>query len=188
MSCDKNEDRHGDAYADYAFRPPSVWVRISGQTFKVKRMNIRKISAVVVVAVIGTWSADAASTNDGMSPAGPQFTNFKDGETVSNPVIVRFTSTGATMRHSMGHTATTMPLGHLHLIVDAPLPPAGQMVPMDSRHIHFSHGESQATLHLVPGEHSLQLVLAGADHHVGNPPVASAKIIIHVISATGAAK
>jgi hypothetical protein len=88
----------------------------------------------------------------------------------------------------MGHTATTTPLGHLHLIIDAPLPPAGQMVPMDSRHIHFSHGESQATLHLVPGDHSLQLVLAGADHHVGNPPVASAKIIIHVISAIGAAK
>ena len=92
------------------------------------------------------------------------------------------------MGHKMGHTATTMLPGHLHLIIDAPLPPAGQMVPMDSRHIHFSHGESQATLHLVPGDHSLQLVLAGADHHVGNPPVASAKIIIHVISATGAAK
>ena len=150
-------------------------------------MNIRVIAALVVV-VIGAWSTDVASNTGESSRAGPQFTNFKDGDTVSNPVVVRFTSTGATMRHSMGHTATTMPLGHLHLIIDAPLPPAGQMVPMDSRHIHLSHGESQATLHLVPGDHSLQLVLAGADHHVGNPLVASAKIIIHVISATGAAK
>ena len=150
-------------------------------------MNIRIIAALVVV-VIGPWSTDATSNTDESSRAGPQFTNVKDGDTVSNPVVVRFTSTGATMRHSMGHTATAMPLGHLHLIIDAPLPPAGQMVPMDSRHIHFSHGESQATLHLVPGDHSLQLVLAGADHHVGNPPVASAKIIIHVISAIGAAK
>ena len=150
-------------------------------------MNIRVIAALVVV-VIGAWSTDAASNTDESSRTGPQFTNFKDGDTVSNPVVVRFTSTGATMRHSMGHTATTMPLGHLHLIIDAPLPPAGQMVPMDSRHIHFSHGESQATLHLVPGDHSLQLVLAGADHHVGNPPITSAKIIIHVVSATGAAK
>ena len=150
-------------------------------------MNIRIIAALVMV-VIGAWSTDAASNTDESSRTGPQFTNFKDGDTVSNPVVVRFTSTGATMRHNMGHTATTIPLGHLHLIIDAPLPPAGQMVPMDSRHIHFSHGESQATLHLVPGDHSLQLVLAGADHHVGNPPVASAKIIIHVISATGAAK
>ena len=152
-------------------------------------MNIRsKIAVVVVVAVIGTWSADAASTNDGRSPAGPQFTNFKDGDTVSNPVIVRFTSAGATMRDNMGHTTTAMPLGHLHLIIDAPVPAAGQMVPMDSRHIHLLHGETQATLHLLPGDHTLQLVLAGADHHVGNPPITSAKIIIHVVSATGAAK
>jgi hypothetical protein len=149
-------------------------------------MNIRKIAAVVVMAAIGTWSADAASTNDGRSPAGPQFTNFKDGDAVSNPVIVRFTSAGVTMRHNMGHMATTV--GHLHLIIDAPLPAAGQMVPMDSRHIHLLHGETQATLHLMPGDHSLQLVLAGADHHVGNPPITSAKIIIHVVSAIGAAK
>ena len=145
MSCDRNEDRHADDYADYAFRLPSVWVRNSGQTLRLNRMNIRKIAAVVVMAVIGTWSADAASTNDGRSPAGPQFTNFKDGDTVSNPVIVRFTSAGATMRHNMGHTATTMPLGHLHLIIDAPVPAAGQMVPMDSRHIHLLHGEPRCT-------------------------------------------
>jgi len=151
-------------------------------------MNIRKIAAVVVMAVIGTGSVDAASTNDAMPPSGPQFTNFKDGDTVRNPVIVRFTSAGATLRHNMGHTATTMPLGHLHLIIDAPLPAAGQMVPMDSRHIHLLHGETQATLHLLPADHSLQLVLAGADHHVGNPPITSAKIIIHVVSAIGAAK
>jgi hypothetical protein len=151
-------------------------------------MNIRKIAAVVVMAVIGTGSVDAASTNDAMPPSGPQFTNFKDGDTVRNPVIVRFTSAGATLRHNMGHTATTMPLGHLHLIIDAPRPAAGQMVPMDSRHIHLLHGETQATLHLLPGDHSLQLVLAGADHHVGNPPITSAKIIIHVVSAIGAAK
>jgi hypothetical protein len=151
-------------------------------------MNIRKIAAVVVMTVIGTWSTDAASNTDESSRAGPQFTNFKDGDTVSNPVVVRFTSTGATMRHSMGHTATTMPLGHLHLIIDAPVPAAGQMVPMDSRHIHLLHGDTQATLHLLPGDHTLQLVLAGADHHVGNPPITSAKIIIHVVSATGAAK
>jgi Domain of unknown function (DUF4399) len=151
-------------------------------------MYIRKIAAIVVMTVIGTWSADAASTNDGRSPGGPQFTNLKDGDAVSNPVIVRFTSAGATMRDNMGHTATTMPLGHLHLIIDAPVPAAGQMVPMDSRHIHLLHGETQATLHLLPGDHTLQLVLAGADHHVGNPPITSAKIIIHVVSATGAAK
>jgi len=140
------------------------------------------------MAVIGTGSVDAASTNDAMPPSGPQFTNFKDGDTVRNPVIVRFTSAGATMRDNMGHTTTTMPLGHLHLIIDAPVPAAGQMVPMDSRHIHLLHGETQAALHLLPGDHTLQLVLAGADHHVGNPPITSAKIIIHVVSATGAAK
>lgn len=169
--------------------PPIVGLgKNSGQTLRLNRMNIRKIAAVVVMVVIGIWSTDAASTNDGTAPAEPQFTNLKDGDTVSNPVIVRFTSAGTTMGHNMGHTATTMALGHLHLIIDAPLPAAGQMVPMNNRYIHLLHGETPATLHLLPGDHTLQLVLAGADHHVGNPPITSAKIIIHVVSATGAAQ
>src|SRR5437879_6656305 len=116
-------------------------------------MNIRKIAAFVVMAVIGTGSVDAASKNDAMSPSGAQFTNFKDGDTVRNPVIVRFTSAGATLRHNMGHTATTMPLGHLHVIIDSPLPAAGQMLPMHSPHIHLSHAGTQATLHLLPRDH-----------------------------------
>jgi hypothetical protein len=149
---------------------------------------MRKLAVIVAIALMVASSASAAATSDAKSHAPPQFTNLKNGDTVSNPVIVQFTSPAPTMVHGMGNMATGMPMGHPHLIVDTPLPAADQMMPMDSRHIHLMHGETQTTLHLSPGDHSLQLVLAGANHHVDNPPNASVKIIIHVISATGTAK
>src|SRR5262249_51130328 len=53
---------------------------------------------------------------------------------------------------------------HLHLIVDAPLPETGVMVPMDENHIHLMHGETKTMLKLAPGNHTLQLIVGGADH------------------------
>jgi hypothetical protein len=151
-------------------------------------MSVRKLPVIVAMSLIIASSASAVATSDAKSPAPPQFTNLKNDDSVSNPVIVQFTWPAATMAHGMDNMTTAMRMGHPHLIVDAPLPAAGQMMPMDSRHIHLMHGETQTTLHLSPGDHSLQLVLAGANHHVGNPPIASVKIIIHVSSATGTAK
>jgi hypothetical protein len=54
--------------------------------------------------------------------------------------------------------------GHLHLIVDSPLPNVGTMVPMDEKHIHLMHGETKAVVTLVPGKHTFQLIVGGEDH------------------------
>lgn len=54
--------------------------------------------------------------------------------------------------------------GHLHLIVDSPLPKFGTMVPMDEKHIHLMHGETKTVVTLVPGKHTLQLIVGGDDH------------------------
>src|ERR1700688_654185 len=54
--------------------------------------------------------------------------------------------------------------GHLHLIVDSPLPKFGMMVPMDEKHIHLMHGETKTVVPLVPGKHTLQLIVGGEDH------------------------
>ncbi len=54
--------------------------------------------------------------------------------------------------------------GHLHLIVDSLLPKVGMMVPMDKKHIHLMHGETKTAVTLVPGKHTLQLIVGGEDH------------------------
>ena len=58
---------------------------------------------------------------------------------------------------------------HTHLIIDSPLPAAGEMIPMDPKHVHLMHGETQSILRLSPGDHTLQLVVGGADHKITMP-------------------
>jgi hypothetical protein len=70
--------------------------------------------------------------------------------------------------------------GHHHLLIDVDLPPAGQEIPSDRNHLHFGAGETETTIELPPGKHTLQLLM-GDEHHVPHtPPVASQKITITV--------
>ncbi len=56
--------------------------------------------------------------------------------------------------------------GHLHLIIDAPLPSAGARIPMDAKHLHLMHGETSKTIQLSPGQHTIQLIAGSAGHTV----------------------
>ena len=70
--------------------------------------------------------------------------------------------------------------GHHHLLIDSALPPMDQEIPSDRNHLHFGAGETETTVELPPGRHTLQLLL-GDDHHVPhNPPVVSKKVTINV--------
>jgi hypothetical protein len=46
--------------------------------------------------------------------------------------------------------------------------------------MHFGGGQTQTTLHLEPGTHTLQLELGDANHVPFAPPLVSEKITIHV--------
>ncbi len=70
--------------------------------------------------------------------------------------------------------------GHHHLILDAPLPPLNQEIPADKNHLHFGAGQTEVRLELPPGEHTLQLLFADANHIPHNPPVYSEKVTITV--------
>jgi hypothetical protein len=70
--------------------------------------------------------------------------------------------------------------GHHHLIIDSELPPVDQPVPKDARHIHFGGGQTEVTLELTPGTHTLQLLLGDHLHVPHNPPVTSERITITV--------
>jgi len=101
----------------------------------------------------------------------------KDGETVSSPVTVRFGLTGMGVAPAGVGTVAT---GHHHLIVDAPLPPLDAPLPKDDKHIHFGGGQTETTLELAPGKHTLQMVLGDKDHVPHDPPLVSEPITITV--------
>jgi hypothetical protein len=60
------------------------------------------------------------------------------------------------------------------------LPPAGQPIPKDDNHLHFGGGQTETTLKLKPGTHTLQLELGDENHVPFDPPLVSKRITIHV--------
>ena len=49
--------------------------------------------------------------------------------------------------------------GHHHLLIDAELPPLDKPIPNDENHLHFGAGQTEATVTLPKGRHTLQLLL-----------------------------
>lgn len=70
--------------------------------------------------------------------------------------------------------------GHHHILVNVPVPPAGEPIPHDRNHLHYGLGQTETMLDLPPGRHTLQLVMGDADHVVHDPPVISRRITITV--------
>jgi hypothetical protein len=71
--------------------------------------------------------------------------------------------------------------GHHHMLIDADLPPLDEPIPNDFNHLHFGAGQTEATLTLKGGEHTLQLLLGDKDHVPHTPPVLSPRIKVRVV-------
>ena len=102
-----------------------------------------------------------------------------DGATVKGPVVVRFGLKGMGIAPAGIQMENT---GHHHLFVDSDLPtdmskPIGMI---DNKIIHYGKGQTEATLTLPPGKHTLQLLFADYLHVPHTEPVASKKITITV--------
>ena len=100
-----------------------------------------------------------------------------DNATVTGPVTVRFGLKG------MGVAPAGIQLpdtGHHHLLIDADLPPLDKPIPADANHVHFGKGQTETTLTLAPGKHTLQLILGDHLHIPHQPAVVSQKITITV--------
>jgi len=70
--------------------------------------------------------------------------------------------------------------GHHHLLIDVDLPPLDKEIPNDRNHLHFGAGETETTIDLPPGKHTLQLLMGDEKHIPTNPPIYSKKITIYV--------
>ena len=71
--------------------------------------------------------------------------------------------------------------GHHHLLIDvAELPTLDEPIPADDNHKHFGGGQTEVTLELPVGSHTLQLLLGDLNHIPHDPPVVSEKVTITV--------
>ena len=121
------------------------------------------------------------------SPKGAQayFINLKDGDSVSSPVLIAFGLAGMGVAPAGTEVENT---GHHHLLINrAPLGEgpdgADELIyglPADDNHVHFGKGQTQVSLDLPAGTHTLQMVLGDMNHVPHNPPVMSDVITIVV--------
>jgi hypothetical protein len=134
-------------------------------------------TAIVLLAAAPASAQEAVPRTPRPAQARLYFITPTDGATVSSPVTVRFGLSGMGVAPAGVGTPDT---GHHHLIIDAELPPAGAPIPNDERHKHFGGGQTETTVSLAPGRHTLQLVLGDKDHVPHDPPLVSERITITV--------
>jgi hypothetical protein len=114
------------------------------------------------------------------SPAGAEvyIVSPKDGAKVKGPVTVVFGLKGMGIAPAGIKFDNT---GHHHLLIDTEAP-ADLSAPLaaNEHNVHFGKGQTETTLTLPPGKHTLQLILADSLHTPHDPAVISKKITIVV--------
>lgn len=145
-------------------------------------MMMRKVMKYLKLVCIVTFLLATTGVAAGGSPskdgARVYILSPLDGATISNPVTVRFGLSGMGVAPAGVNKGKT---GHHHLLIDLKtLPDFSLPIPSDEHHRHFGGGQTEVTLELTPGKHSLQLLLGDYSHIPHNPPVLSEPVVITV--------
>jgi hypothetical protein len=136
-------------------------------------------SIVVGIFAVALTAVAVAQVKRTPSPAGAEvyIISPADGATVKSPVTVKFGLKGMGVAPAGVAFDNT---GHHHLLVDTDVPALDAPVPADANHIHFGKGQTESSIELKPGKHTLQLLLADQLHIPHDPAVMSKKITITV--------
>ena len=147
-------------------------------------MRILTGTAAATLALALAFPAIAGETPS--APGAKQYiVNLKDGDVVTGPVKVVFGLSGMGVAPAGVEKENT---GHHHILLDRA--PFGEgedgkeeydyPIFADENNIHYGKGQTETTLDLKPGKHTIQLVLGDMNHVPHNPPVHSARITITV--------
>jgi Domain of unknown function (DUF4399) len=138
-------------------------------------MRMFVVTAALALAATVVWAQDRTP-----SPAGAEvyIISPKDGAKVSSPFVVEFGLKGMGVAPAGVKIENT---GHHHLLIDTDAPAdLSAPLPSSDKVMHFGKGQTQTTLTLPPGKHTLQLLLGDNAHVPHNPPVISKKITVTV--------
>ncbi len=145
---------------------------------------LKQTSAMILAGLMAS-----AALVGGETPSNPDakvyFVNLADGATVTSPVAVVFGLSGMGVAPAGTEKEMT---GHHHLLIDRP--PLGEGpdgadelengLPADDNHKHFGGGQTETTIDLAAGSHTLQLVLGDMGHVPHATPIVSDVITITV--------
>ena len=119
------------------------------------------VAASFAIAVLAWADGGALPRTDAPDDAEAYIINPKDGDTVKSPVTVVFGIRGMGVAPAGVDVPNT---GHHHIVIDAPTPDLDKPIPADDHHVHFGGGQTEVTLELSSGPHTLQLVLGDRNH------------------------
>ncbi len=143
-------------------------------------MQANYLSIIAGAALLAGYIASSIAQDLPITPApeGAKVTivSPSDGDTVEKEFSVIFGLEGMGVAPAGIDVEGT---GHHHLLIDqSELPVQGK--PMGNPPLHFGKGQTQTTLLLEPGMHTLQLIVGDKFHVPHNPPIVSDVITITV--------
>jgi hypothetical protein len=139
---------------------------------------MRKI-ALAFAMMLSTATFATAGETPAPADAKAYFINIKDGDTVTSPITIRFGLSGMGIAPAGTEVENT---GHHHLIIDEKMEgeALNEAIPVDEHHMHFGKGQTEATVTLPKGKHTLQLLLGDWSHVPHKSPVMSDIITVNV--------
>jgi uncharacterized protein DUF4399 len=139
------------------------------------------MNRLVVTLGVCLMAAFAVAADRVAAPAGAEvyFIAPQNGVKVHSPVTVKFGLKGLGIAPAGVKFDNT---GHHHLLVDTDLSELKLDAPMPAtdKIVHFGKGQTETTLTLTPGKHTLQLIFADYLHQSFDPPLTSKKITVTV--------
>jgi Domain of unknown function (DUF4399) len=142
--------------------------------------SLKVTMAAMALAAFGFGAMAFAQTRTA-APAGAEvyIISPRDGATVKGPVTVRFGLKGMGVAPAGVKFDNT---GHHHLLVDTDLSDLklDGSLPATDKIVHFGKGQTETTLELPKGKHTLELLFADYLHLSFDPPLHSQKITITV--------
>ncbi len=138
---------------------------------------MRKLLIPALIAALPAF----AIAGDTPAPEGAEvyFIGIEDGATVTSPVTIRFGLKGMGVAPAGTEKEKT---GHHHLIINEAIEgeELNEPIPSDDNHRHFGGGQTEVTVELPSGTHTLQLVLGDWSHIPHDPPVMSKRLTVTV--------
>jgi len=142
-----------------------------------------KFSLLLIFLVLACQKQEPQAETTPFSNKAPQeaavyFISPKDGDVVDTTFSIKFGLKGMGVAPAGVMQEST---GHHHILIDlVEEPDYSQPLPANENIRHFGGGQTETTLTLEPGKHTLQLLLGNFAHIPHDKPVMSEKITVEV--------
>lgn len=136
-------------------------VVLGTQRTKTDRPRWPATLGLIALALLGLLVTRGAGGGEEEVDTKVFFTQPLDGAAVRAPLQVAMGAEGLVVEPA---GPVREGAGHFHVVVDSACVEAGKTIPADATHHHFGKAQTQATLDLSPGEHTLCLQAGDGAH------------------------